>query len=323
MTTLAAWRPFHFRPFLAVAALLLALAGCGTYEPITLPNWQEEPLPEAVAVPFGQGRIWMAELPGQEPSYLFGTIHLTDPRIFTLPDAAETAFAKARYVAFETAIDDELSEEEARVHIELPEDTDLETVIGAETYAELMRLFIFRVLKFDRFDRMQPWLVTMLVGDQETATDIRHQKDKLLLDDWLQQRALDAGKEVVPLETAQQQLTVFSGMAMADQVSMLRSAIDHYDGPRVKVQEVRLYLDGNLDQSFALWDRFLGHLEPAVAQRFNARLLTDRNRQMTARLAGLFAQGPTFVAVGAMHMPGEEGILRMLEQRGYTVTRLQ
>ena len=64
-------------------------------------------------------------------------------------------------------------------------------------------------------------------------------------------------------------------------------------------------------------------MDPAVAQRFNERLVTGRNRSMTERLVALFARGSTFVAVGAMHLPGEEGILSLLERRGYTVTRLQ
>jgi uncharacterized protein YbaP (TraB family) len=44
---------------------------------------------------------------------------------------------------------------------------------------------------------------------------------------------------------------------------------------------------------------------------------------MTEALLPVFARGSTFVAVGALHMPGEEGILSLLERRGYTVTRLQ
>ncbi|MGE5765707.1 MAG: TraB/GumN family protein [Bacteroidota bacterium] len=52
-------------------------------------------------------------------------------------------------------------------------------------------------------------------------------------------------------------------------------------------------------------------------------MLNDRNRLMVERMMPLMQRGSTFVGVGAGHLAGEEGILRLLEQRGYTVTRLR
>lgn len=68
--------------------------------------------------------------------------------------------------------------------------------------------------------------------------------------------------------------------------------------------------------------RFLDQLAPHVAQRFHERILDGRNRSMTEALLPVFAKGSTFVAVGARPMYGEEGILSLLERRGYTVIRL-
>ena len=205
-----------FRPFRLAAASLavLLLAGCGTPQRLNIPVWEEAPLPEAVEIPHGQGRIWQVDFPGQEPSYLFGTIHVSDPRVFNLPNAAEEAFAKARIAAFEAANDDNPEDSVVKTYFELPKDTDLEEVIGSETYDRMMGLFLFQVLKFERLDRMQPWVIWMLVGGQEITVDVRQQKDKPVLDDWLQTRAADDGKEVVALETAIQQWSIFSDMPM-------------------------------------------------------------------------------------------------------------
>jgi uncharacterized protein YbaP (TraB family) len=54
-------------------------------------------------------------------------------------------------------------------------------------------------------------------------------------------------------------------------------------------------------------------------ERFNRDLLAERNHRMVRRLQELLDQGNTFIAVGALHLPGEEGMLRLLQQRGYTV----
>ncbi|MGD1877709.1 MAG: TraB/GumN family protein [Kiloniellaceae bacterium] len=310
-------------PHLLLLAFMLALAGCGAARPVIYPSDIYEPLPQAAPIPHGQGRIWQADFPGQAPSYIFGTIHVNDPRVLELPEAAEAAFAGAQFAAFEADMADELSEAEQRRHFELPEGSDLETLLGEETYEKLQSLALFQFITVKRLEDMQPWIIWTMIGNRSVPIDVQQKEDELVLDDWLQQRARDDGKEVIALETTEEQIRIFSGLSLEDQVSMLRSAIEAYDDPRVKVQWVELYLDGDLAQRYALWQRFLGYLEPGVAQRFNNRLATRRNRAMVEHLLPIFAKGSTFVAVGVMHLPGEQGILRLLEQRGYTVTRLQ
>src|SRR3546814_11209737 len=54
-----------------------------------------QPLPPPPDIPHGQGRIWQVERPGGLPSYVFGTMHATDPRVFELPQPAQTAFLDA------------------------------------------------------------------------------------------------------------------------------------------------------------------------------------------------------------------------------------
>jgi uncharacterized protein YbaP (TraB family) len=56
-----------------------------------------------------------------------------------------------------------------------------------------------------------------------------------------------------------------------------------------------------------------------LAAEFQDRLITRRNRLMAERLQPYLQEGNAFVAVGALHLPGETGLLELLEQRGYTV----
>ncbi len=314
---------FRRRGAVAAGLLLLLLGACAPSLPTVLPGKAVETLPAPPIIPHGEGRIWQVERPGQEPSYLFGTIHVTNPEVFELSKTVQAAFDDARFAAFETSIDEELDEEEKKVYVELPEDTRLYDVLGEETYQQMKALAFFRFFRVDGLDRMQPWVVWTLVAGREISADIDHDSENPVLDDWLQTRAVEDGKQVVPLETEAQQLNIFAGMSMDDQISMLRSAIDGYGDPHVKVSRVKLYLEGKLAQRYALWQRLLGQMDPAVAQRFHERILDGRNRTMVESLLPLFEQGSTFVAVGALHMPGEEGILSLLERRGYSVTRLE
>jgi len=298
----------------ALGLLLLSLAACATPEPL--------PLPERQPIPHGQGRIWQVDRPGLEPSYLFGTIHVSDPRVLSLPDAAEVAFVGAKIAAFETGFELESEEEQQEAHFMLPEGQSLSGLLGFWTYNRLRNLAQFRVFTLKHFDQLQPWVIWLLIADREVGGGFKEDPEKPVLDNWLQTRAMEAGKEVVALETAEEQMAIFAEIPMEDQVSMLKSAVDEYYGPRTRVDQLQLYLEGDLELRYALWWRFLSHLEPDVAQRFHERIGTNRNRIMAERLLPVFARGSTFVAVGTMHLPGEDGILALLEQQGFTVTRL-
>lgn len=59
-----------------------------------------------------------------------------------------------------------------------------------------------------------------------------------------------------------------------------------------------------------------------LADEFQQRLVVDRNHRMAERMQPYLQQGKVFIAVGALHLPGEEGLLNLLEQQGYAVRRL-
>ena len=59
-----------------------------------------------------------------------------------------------------------------------------------------------------------------------------------------------------------------------------------------------------------------------LAEEFQQNLIVDRNHRMVERMREYLQQGSAFVAVGALHLPGEEGLLNLLEQQGYTVRRV-
>ena len=59
-----------------------------------------------------------------------------------------------------------------------------------------------------------------------------------------------------------------------------------------------------------------------LADEFQQHLVVDRNHRMAERMRQYLQQGQAFIAVGALHLPGEEGLLNLLEQQGYTVRRV-
>ena len=124
------------------------------------------------------------------------------------------------------------------------------------------------------------------------------------------------------LETDEEHFTVYDGMPMEIQASLLQTTLDNYYEYTYGIPRVQIYLDGDLALGRALWEESLGWLDPEAAKMLDDRLIHDRNHIMVERMLPLMRRGSTFVGVGAAHMAGEQGILRLLEQQGFTVTRL-
>ena len=82
------------------------------------------------------------------------------------------------------------------------------------------------------------------------------------------------------------------------------------------------WLQRDLARLVAINSAALRDSDPQLATLFNQRIILDRNRRMAERLESRLHEGGRFIAVGALHLPGEQGLLELLEQRGYRLTRL-
>lgn len=305
---------------LAALAVLpaLLLVACATPEPL--------PLPPRVEMPHAQGRLWQVEGEGIETSYLFGTYHVSDPRVLDVPHIVKSSLDKADIAAFEIATPP--GEERTRFgedRVTLPEDTTLRSLIGARAWGQLVSIYKGFGYWKPRND-VKPWIFWDYLGGvwgSFYGNDRERNPGEPILDDWLEQRARNAGKQVVGLETDEEHFTVFDGMPMDIQVSLLQTTLEHYHERTYGVPRVKIYLEGDLSLARALWEESLGWLEPEAARILDDRLVHDRNRILVERALPLMQRGSTFVAVGAAHMGGERGMLRLLENRGYTVTLLR
>ena len=310
------------RPRVVLTALALVpallLAACASPEPL--------PLPEPLDLPYDQGRIWKVEKEGYETGYVFGTFHISDPRVLEIPDAAEEAFVSAKIAAFEYDHEnDERPDSEDR--IKLPEGTSLISLIGAGPYGKLKNIIRDRTggSRIPRND-VKPWIFWDSLGGARGTfytADEESDPNRPVLDEWLQQRAFDEGKRVVGLETLEEGFVKYNSIPLDLQTDLLIGTLDHYHMRRAGAPVVQHYLDGDLGMLEALWQEGLGWYTPEVAKELDFRIVTNRNRIMVERTLPLLEEGTTFVAVGAGHLAGDEGILRLFEQEGFTVTRLQ
>jgi uncharacterized protein YbaP (TraB family) len=263
---------------------------------------------------FKQGILWKIEHDGVAPSYLFGTIHVSDARVAALPKAVKQAFDSAKSFTTEMVVDS--AAESYFVHaMTLKPGNDLRDVLGDELYAKAVAAMQDRGVPPDMTRRLKPWgvLITLIVPEPTGEP---------ILDRRLQELAAERKKPVRQLESVQEQVAVFDEMPLNVQIAMLESAIDHHDElPRLIERTIEDYLARDLDSLWKL-NELYGDDAREHYDYFVERVLFTRNVRMADRVKKQLKEGGAFIAVGALHLYGEKGVPALLKKAGYHVSRV-
>ncbi|WP_309082617.1 TraB/GumN family protein [Chelativorans sp.] len=327
----------------AMALLLLAGAQAQAEEPIACeganlvaqlatedPALLREIENEAAATPNGEGLLWRIEADGAAPSYLFGTMHVTDPRVTRLPGQAQEAFDLASTVAIETT---QILDEAAMMAavFEKPglmmfsQGESLTDHLTPDQRKIVEEEFEERGAPFDGISKMKPWILVSLVSMPDCELK-RQQAGAIILDAKLAKEAKAAGKKVAGLETVAEQLSAMASLPMELHVRGLVGAIELGDRMDDMIETmVALYLDGRTGMFRPALGKLLpmGEGEAADYSAFEQRMIDARNHVMAERSQKLIEEGGAFIAVGAMHLPGPNGLVELLRKAGYRLSRAE
>ncbi len=267
---------------------------------------------------FSSGLLWRVSRGGVPDSHVFGTIHVADPRVLELPAPVLSAFASARTYAMEIV----LEQQEASLFYEAAQFEDgrrLAPLIGDAAYAEVSRLFTERRLAPEVIARLKPWavLLNLTVTPQGYGAQT--------LDQQLFARARAQRMELHGLEGLDEQVAVFDGIPMDSQVALLRHALAQ-----------REYFVARLETTIAAWlkrdlaalwraSEDIGRRFPEMASHYaqlTTRVVVNRSVVMAHRLFAPLRRGRSFVAVGALHLFGRQGLLQLLREQGYLINRV-
>lgn len=287
---------FHFGHYLALTVLALV---CAT----------------AQAVNTDRGLLWKIESPEGKTSHLFGTIHLEDERVTRLPGPVQRVFDQASRVTLEISMDP-AALISLSVAMMLTDGRDLQGILGDDLYRRALAAMEEYGMPELVVRQMKPWAVatTLLTPEPETG---------VVLDMKLYQDAAAAGKQVDGLETVAEQLGVFDSLEEKLQVRMLEETLDNrHDINRLYAQLLEVYLQRDLAKMVALNESYMALSDRRLAETVNQRIIVERNHRMADRMESRFRAGNAFIAVGVLHLPGKQGVLSLLERRGYRVSRV-
>jgi uncharacterized protein len=300
--------PNLLKPFLAALALLYygsALAATAAPAPSKAATAQTQK--------FERGLLWRIEPPTGKPSYLFGTIHTDDPRVTELPPAVQERFNGADTLILELVMDTK-AVVDAMSYMMFTDERTLPGVLGVKLYDETRTTLLNYGLPVAGLEKQKPWVAVV------TLSMPLPKADGTVLDQTLQLKAIKARKTVEGLETVAEQVGVFDQMPMADQIDLLKHTLKEMPKRDEQLEAMtRAYLARDLRGLMAIVDA----QRPKQAGVYDAlmqRLLKDRNIRMVERLQSRLKQGNVFIAVGAAHLPGPDGVLPLLERAGYRVS---
>ena len=266
-----------------------------------------------------------------KPSWLFGTIHIGDPRVTTLHPRAEKAFNSLDI--FYSEIDMTPAAQAALVPLMMRKDgKTLSEAIGPELSKELdaMLKSINPEANAEPFQPLQTWVVTMtlnmLVMMKNTPEELQ---GKEALDAVLQDRATKAGKKTDALETADFQMKIFEVLNEKEQQTFLAATIKQIKEDPGAIEKqfkdlLTAYLTGTPKDLGEIMKKAMTQVEgeQELTERFMKALLDDRNVGM-ANKADEFMQGAKdkshFFAVGALHYTGKTAVQKLLKKKGYTI----
>ena len=250
----------------------------------------------------------------KDHSYLYGTMHTQDKRAFQFKEGVMDAFNHAEIYAMELNMD---SVDQAALLSKLIMDStySLKTLLTADEYTEVSDFFRDSLGQaLFMFEKMQPLFTAQMVS----LRDLEAQHTDAL-DIYFFKEAKKQKKQTIGLEKTIEQIDAFSAIPYELQAKGLVDAVTDYgkEGKLDMDTMIKYYTEGNLDKLLEMTTK--DEEDKEMAKIFNDIFLVKRNYNMADRAEPYIKEGSTFIAVGAAHLPGEEGVIELLRKKGYKV----
>jgi uncharacterized protein len=252
--------------------------------------------------------------------FLFGTIHVMKPATDWRSPGFDAAFNGADKLILEVEDPDDQAAVLPLIQEHgLSPARPLSSLLSAEDLSRLDAAAKSVGLSAAQLEPLRPWLASLSLA----AAPLRRAgyDPASGVDPVLRAQALSAGMKISGLETLDQQVRLLAGFPEDGQLAYLMRSLDEFDTGAAQLDRlVEAWLAGDV----AAIDRIGVRPMREIGERVYQALLVERNRAWADRISLILDDtGTAFIAVGALHLAGEDSVQRMLEDRGLTVERVQ
>lgn len=273
---------------------------------------------------FTKGVLWKIEKGEELIGYLFGTIHMNDKRVNEVRENILGIFDQMDSFAMESFPSDHYwnpyhGGKMIKADMTLPEGQTLEQLIGKDLYAKVEEALSQLGLDRETILHLKPWAAM-----RSFAVKGENSED-LILDYELLDRAASQKKELYQVESIEEFLVTFYAMPLDVQIKLLEFTVNSYDKMWDTINNMlAAYLEEDLSKMYKISTDFIPD-EPEnkrYRETYLKHVVKDRNIVMEHYMRKPMREKNTFIAVGALHLYGDQGVLALIEKDGYQVTRV-
>ena len=249
----------------------------------------------------------------QQPSYLFGTIHMICKEDFVFSALAKEKFNASKQVYLELDMDDPQLQAVMMGQMQLPGKESLKNKLGGGDFNKLDS-FLKKELGMNlaMFDRFKPMMVMSLLAQRLlSCAEIESYELSFV------KMASEQSKELLGLERIEDQVAVFDAIPDSLEIRSIMNMVNHFESQRKEFSRMAaLYLAQDIESLYQL-------MATSPEMMGSQELLLDRrNRNWIPVMESAMKQSSTFFAVGAGHLAGSQGVLELLRKQGYKVKSL-
>ena len=243
--------------------------------------------------------------------FIFGTFHSDDNRVINFDPKIINAIKQSSLYMMET---DELTDASVIQNLNI----DIPAQLTDNELERLKDLINFHVMFYDQAIRMKPWLLAFIFDSPNPITPFNQ-------DNLLKQIAEDAYIKTQGLMTNIEHFSVLDFLTTNEQIEILKNALKRPDNIKQENFEKLLvtYLDGNLIKIHEINEKItLDLMSPELWQKVKQKILIERNQVFNKKILEAMESHQIFVAIGASHLAGDDGLVGFLKQNGLTVQQV-
>lgn len=259
-----------------------------------------------------------------KPSYIFGTHHVAPLSMKDSIAGMTEAMNGTSQVYGELVMEDMMKPEmlmKMQQAMMLPNDTTLKSLFTQAQYDSIASVVKENIgMELAMFDKLKPAALNAQLAVVLSVKALKGYNPQEQLDTWFQTQAKQAGKKVGGLETMESQINVlYNSQSLKRQAQQLYCSATHIDyGIDMTRRLAEAYLNQDLDKLLEITEEKMGNACDSTPEEEEA-LIYGRNANWAKQMPDIMKQASTLFVVGAGHLPGEHGVLKLLEKQGYTV----